>query len=163
MAAPGRKKFPNRVVATAWEVIAELDPRLALGPQVDQLLALFDTAERLTGDQSRHLTAACDAAWYAARYAARYAAWCAARGVARTAAMEAAEGAAWYAAWRASRHAAWDAAWDAAGAAAWYAAWDAAGALVVRDLISTDHFDVLTAPMRAAGIDFNSLREADRD
>ena len=51
-----------------------------------------------------------------------------------------------------------DAAWDAAGSATG----DAAGALVVRDLITTDHFDVLTAPMRAAGINFDTLREADR-
>ena len=71
VATPGRKKFPNRVVATAWEVVAELDPRLALGPQADQLLALFDTAERLTGDKLRELAAARDAAWYAAWYAAR--------------------------------------------------------------------------------------------
>ena len=66
VATPGRKKYPNRVVATAWEVVAELDPRLALGPQADQLLALFDTAARLTGDKLRDLAAA----WNAARYAA---------------------------------------------------------------------------------------------
>ena len=65
--------------------------------------------------------------------------------------------AAWDAAWVAARGAARDAAWVAARDAAWDAAWDAAGALVVRDLISTDHFDVLTAPMRAVGIDFDAL------
>ena len=65
--------------------------------------------------------------------------------------------AAWDAAWGAARGAARDAAWVAARDAAWDAAWDAAGALVVRDLISTDHFDVLTAPMRAVGIDFDAL------
>ena len=53
--------------------------------------------------------------------------------------------------------------WDAAGVAAWDAAWDAAGALVVRDLITTTQFDILTAPMRAAGINFDALGEADRD
>ena len=54
------------------------------------------------------------------------------------------------AAWGAARDAAWDAArdaaWDAAGDAAGDAAWDAAAALVVRDLISTAHYDTLTQP-----------------
>ena len=45
----------------------------------------------------------------------------------------------------------------------WVAAWDAAWALLVRDLITTEQFDTLTAPMRAAGINFDSLTEADRD
>ena len=87
VATPDRKKFPNRVAATAWEVVAELDPRLALGPQADQLLALFDTAERLTGDKLRELAAARDAA--------RGAAWYAARAAARAAARDAAWAAAW--------------------------------------------------------------------
>lgn len=58
------------------------------------------------------------------------------------------------------RYAAWDvryAAWDAARAAAREAARVvtracAAGALVVRDLISTEHYDTLTMPLRRAGI-----------
>ena len=53
----------------------------------------------------------------------------------------------------------WDANWDAT----WVAAWVAARALVVRDLISTEQFDILTAPMRAAGIDFDALTAPDRD
>ena len=57
----------------------------------------------------------------------------------------------------------WEATWGAARAATWAAARDAARALLVRDLITTKHFDVLTAPMRAAGIDFDTLTEADRD
>ena len=126
VATPGRKKFPNRVAATAWEVIAELDPRLALGPQADQLLALLDTAERLTGDKLRELAAARDAARGAAWYAARAAARAAARDAAWYAARAAARDAAWYAAWYAARAAARDAAWYAARAAARDAAWDAA-------------------------------------
>ena len=51
-------------------------------------------------------------------------------------------GAAWAAARAAARAAAWDAAGDAAGDAAWYAA----GALVVRDLITQEQFDVLYGP-----------------
>ena len=45
----------------------------------------------------------------------------------------------------------------AARVAARYAARDAAVALVVRDLISQEHFDTLTAPMRAAGVNFDEL------
>ena len=55
----------------------------------------------------------------------------------------------WYAAWVAARDAAWDAARDAARDAAW--------ALVLRDVLSVEHFNTLTAPMRAAGIDFDTL------
>lgn len=47
--------------------------------------------------------------------------------------------------------------------AQWDAARDAALALLVRDLITTGQFDVLTAPMREAGIDFDALSEGDRD
>ena len=80
------------------------------------------------------------------------------------------------AAWAAARDAAWDAAWDADRAGAWvadryaaryaaryavrYAARDAALALVVRDLISPEQFDVLTAPMRAAGVNFDELGDS---
>ena len=80
------------------------------------------------------------------------------------------------AAWAAARDAAWDAAWDADRAGAWvadryaaryaaryavrYAARDAALALVVRDLISQKHFDTLTAPMRAAGVNFDTLGDS---
>ena len=55
-----------------------------------------------------------------------------------------------YAAWDAARDAAWDAAGNAAWNAAWNAArdaaWDAAFALVVRDLISPEQFDLLYGP-----------------
>jgi hypothetical protein len=44
---------------------------------------------------------------------------------------------------------AWDAAWDAARAAARDAAWDAARALIVRDLITPEQFDLLTGPWRS--------------
>ena len=122
VAAPDRKGLPNRVAATAWEVVAELDSRLALGPQVDQLLALFDTAGRLTGDKFRDLAAAWNATGSAARDAAR--------NVARDAA------------WDVARNAVWDAARDAAR----YAAYDAAWALVVRDCLPQEHYKTLTRP-----------------
>ena len=127
---PGRGEFPNRAAATAWEVTAELDPRLALGPQADQLIALVDTAGRLTVDKLRDLAAARGAAGNAAWYAARDAA----RGAARDAA----------------RDAAGNAAWNAAGNAAWNAAWnvvyDVAEALVVRDCLPQEHYETLTRP-----------------
>ena len=67
----------------------------------------------------------------------------------------------WYAARDAAREAAWvaarEAAWVAARVAARVAAWDAARALVLRDVLSVEHFNTLTAPMRAAGIDFDTL------
>ena len=67
---------------------------------------------------------------------------------------------AWGAAWVAARVAERVAAWNAAGVEAWVVArvaeWGA-NALIVRDLISAKHFDILTAPMRAAGIDFDNL------
>ena len=146
VATPGGKKFPNRVVATAWEVVAELDPRLALGPQADQLLALFDAVGRLTGDQFRDLAAARDAAADASWDAA----WNAAADAAADAARDAAGNAAWNAAWDAARNAARYTAWDAA----WYTAWDAARnavvgaveALVLRDCLAQEHYDTLTRP-----------------
>ena len=55
------------------------------------------------------------------------------------------------------------AAWAAAGDVAWVAAGDAVRALLVRDQITREQFDVLTAPMRAAGTNFDSLGEVDRD
>ena len=58
---------------------------------------------------------------------------------------------AWRAARRAAYRAARDAAWDAASAAAaGGSAWLAAVALVVRDLISREQYDMLTLPWRTA-------------
>ena len=120
----------------AWKVVAELPAWQALGPNGEQVAALIERCKTLTASEIERL----DAAWYAA--------WTAARD------------AAWYAAWTAARDAAWDAAWDAArGAArivARIAAWgaariaarDAAIALVTRDLLTSEQFDILTAPWR---------------
>jgi len=56
--------------------------------------------------------------------------------------------------WAVAQTAAWDAAWGAARAAAWDAAWVAAryvaAGLLVRDLISREHYDTLTLPWRTA-------------
>ena len=63
----------------AARVLRELDPRLALGPQGEQVAALIERAGRLTPDEKRRLVAA----WVAARGAARDAARGAARDAAR--------------------------------------------------------------------------------
>lgn len=109
--------------------------------------------------------------------AERYAAWWDAWDAAWEAAYDAAYtgDAAGYAAY-AARDAAWDAAYEAAYDAACLsrytarytgddtaraAARDAALALVVRDLISREHFDTLTSPFREVGIDFDTLGKED--
>lgn len=115
-------------------VVGQADVGLCFGPNGGDVVRLLDRAARLTADEVKLL----DAAWDAARRAARVAAW----------------GAAWDAAWGAARDVAWDVAWDAARRAARDAARDAAGnaagvaawALVVRDLITPEQFDALTAP-----------------
>jgi hypothetical protein len=102
---------------------------------------------------------AVESVWYATRGAPQYAMWgpardaaqSAVRDVTRYAARHAAKDTPRFAAWRseAGSGSSWDAAWDAT--------WDAARALVVRDLLSWDHFDILIGPMRASGIDFYKL------
>ena len=128
--------LPSKRASHAWRVVRELPAYEALGPRGVEVAAFLELLPTLTSAQ-----------WAAA--------WCAV------------EDAAWYAAWNAARDAAWDAAWVAASDAAWAAAGssasDATLALLVRDLITTEQFDALTAPMRAAGIDFDALTEADRD
>jgi hypothetical protein len=115
-------------------VVREIDSHLALGPNGREVAALIDRAGRLTPVEAKALGAAWYAAWDAARdvawVAARHAAWVAAREAAREAAGVAAR----------------DAASDAASDAARFAAWDAATALVVRDLITPEQFDVLYGP-----------------
>jgi hypothetical protein len=117
-------------------VIEELPAHVALGPQGEAV------AEHIAG------AAAGDAAWAAARdvawAAAGAAAWDAAWAAARAAARDAARAAAGDVARAAAGAAAGAAAWAAAGAAAW-----AAAALVVRDLITAEQFDVLYAPWAA--------------
>jgi hypothetical protein len=115
------------------------------GPNTPAVAAFIARLRTLTPEQADRL----NAAWVAAGDAA----W---DGVAAWEAAGAAAGdagdAAWVA-WVAARYAAWDAVatWDAAGAAAGAAAGDAALALVVRDLISPEHFATLVAPFVEAG------------
>ena len=123
---PDPRVLPHKVAAPAWRVVRELPATDALGPQGADVAALIDRCRHLTGDDLVRLVAACGAACGAAR------------------------GAAWDAAWDAARGAACGAASNAARAAAWDAARAAVGALVVRDVISREHYDALTLPWRDA-------------
>ena len=111
------------------------------GPNTAEVDAYLALLPKLTGEQ-----------WAAARDTA----WAAASSRSGSAACDAT----WDAAWDATRAAAWDAAWHAALDDALDDAWvaaQAAVALVTRDLITPEHFDILTAPLHAAGIDFDAL------
>ena len=116
-----------KVSALSWRVLRELPATQALGPQGASVAALIDGMGRLDAESLARLA---DAAWDAARDAARVAAW--------------------DAAWDAARVAAGDAARVAARDAAGYAAWVAAAALVAWDLIAPGQRDTLTAPIRTA-------------
>ena len=134
--------LPSKRASHAWRVVRELPAHEALGPNGAEVAAFLELLPTLTNTQ---WDAALDAAGDAAGGAARFATWAAAGDAARSAT--------WDAAWAAARFATWAAAGDAA--------WVAALALLARDLITTEQFDVLTAPMRAAGIDFDTLTGTD--
>ena len=119
----------HKGVCRTYRLIEELPAWQAFGPNGEAVMALVEQARTLTPEDATRLDAAWDAARYAARDAAWYAAWYAAGDAARYAA----------------RDAAWYAAWDAARAAAGYAV----NALVVRDLITTEQFDILYGPWKA--------------
>ncbi len=107
-------------------VVEERPAHEVFGPQGVQVVELLNRCASLTAGEGRQMVAAMSAARSAARDAV------------------------WDAVWDAARVAAWDAvrvaAWDAVRSAAWVAAWDAAFALVVRDLISEEHYATLTGP-----------------
>ena len=115
-------------------VVKELPAWMALGPNGQEVVALVERCKSLTRTEIDALHAAWGAARHAALYAARDAAW------------DAARRAAWGAARHAALYAARDAALYAARRAAWDAAWDAVSALVVRDLITPEQFDLLYGP-----------------
>jgi len=137
---------------TALKVVAEFPAWQALGPNGEEVAALIDRARMLTKEETKRLYAARyavtdvarDVARDAARYAAWLAAWDAAGYAARYAAAYAAENAAWVAVWDVARDAAGYAArYAAARYAAENAARSAARALVVKDLISSEQFELL--------------------
>ena len=140
--------LPSKRASHAWRVVRELPAYEALGPRGVEVAAFLELLPTLTSAQWA-------AAWCAVEDAAWYAAW--------NAVGDAARDAAWNAVENAARDAARDAARAAVGDAVGNSAWCATLALLVRDLITTEQFDALTAPMRAAGINFDALTEADRD
>ena len=136
--APNKDDLPHKRASWRWQVVEELDPHLALGPQGADVAAIIARCHTLTPEEVRALSAAREAAWAAA--------WGASGWEARDAA--------WAAAWAAAREAAWDAAREAARDAVWAAAWgeardaarDAVRATLVRDLISEAHYQTLMGP-----------------
>jgi hypothetical protein len=158
-------EYPHKVAGLTFRVISELPAWQAFGPTGEAVEAFIARCKRLTPDEVKRLAAAKDAAWYAAKDAARDAAWAAAKDAAWYAAWDAARAAAWSAVWDAAWAAAWyaakdaakdaarDAAWAAARDAAWAAAWYAAKAIIVKDLITPEQYDLLTQPWRDAGLD----------
>ena len=137
-ALKARADYPNKRRLSALRVVGELPAYEVFGPQGEAVVALIVRAGRLTLSEGKRL----EAAWYSVkdsvrdeRYAERDTAWGSAW-VSRLAAG----GAAW--------HTAGDTAWTARGCtrSTWYAAKYAALALVVRDLISVEHFNALYGP-----------------
>ena len=125
-------RHPNKRRVRAARVLRELPAHEVFGPQGAEVVAILDRAAKLTTEEVENLAAAWDAARGAARNDARHAARDDARHAARDAAQVAARGT--------GRHAAWDAAWGAAH--------DAALATLARDLIPTEHHDLLIGAWR---------------
>jgi hypothetical protein len=127
---------------TEVKVVRELPAWQALGPNGEAVAALIERCKTLTYGEAKQLRAAWDSAGYAAWDSAGYAAGYAARGAAWSAARSAAWDAAWDTAWDAARFAAKSAAWYAA----WDATWSATWALMVKDLITPEQFDLIHGP-----------------
>ena len=146
--------LPHKRAGVAFRVLREVPATEALGPQGEHVAALLSSIPDIPRTTTERVALARRAAWDAAWNAAWDAAWNAARYAARDAAREAARAATRAATWDAMRDAARDAAWDAAWNAAWNAARNAARAatwaLLVRDIITTEHYDTLTRPWRVA-------------
>ena len=139
----GKRKLsasPNKRACSALRVVEELPAWQALGPNGEAVAAFIERLRTATPDEIKRLIAVWAAVWDAARAAARDAVWDAARAAARDAARAAV--------WDTAR----DAVWDAARAAARAAAWDAARAAVVRDLITSEQYAILTQPFCDAGL-----------
>ena len=118
---PDPTSFPSKRASVAWRIVRELPATESLGPQGVHVAALIER-DGLTSDESQRLVAE--------MIPVRDAVW----------------GDAVVAVWDAAR----DAARSAACTAAMAADSDAASALVVRDIISTKHYDALTMPWRTA-------------
>ena len=142
---PGRA-FPHRRAGVAFRVLREAPATEALGPQGEHVAALIRSIPDITSTATERVALARNAALDATLDAAWYAAWDATRNATLDATRDAAWNATLDATWNATRNATLDATRDAT----WNATLDAAWALLVRDLISTEHYDTLTRPWRTA-------------
>ena len=138
----------DKLVAPEATAVNETATRFRrFGPNTIAVVKFVETfPTTVTVDQWSEINAAANVAaqdtrWEAACNAARAAAQ-------QTPGLEAAL----YAAGDACADACYDIVWADARVPAW-----SAKAIIVRDLISDEHFDVLTAPMRAAGFNFDKL------
>lgn len=120
-----------------FRVVREIEAWRALGPNGREAAALIERCKTLTPDEIEGLATA----WYATRNAA----W----GIAGDVAWDDSRGAAWGAARGAAGLAVRGAVRGAARDAVWDAVWDAVGALIIRDLISEEHFNALYEPWRS--------------
>lgn len=135
---PRSNVLRNKRAGAAFRVVRELPATNALGPQGTHVAALIERSSRLTAADIQRLAPTWDTVYTA--WSARCAAWVAVEKAARCAAGEAARGATWVAMMDTGWAASWDAAVTAVG--------DAALALVVRDLITQEHYDALTRQWR---------------
>ncbi|CAN5419648.1 hypothetical protein BH09ACT9_BH09ACT9_00140 [soil metagenome] len=67
---PHSGSLPNKRAVKALRVVRELDAKLLLGPQAEELIVLVARARALTYEEAQSLAAAWAAAWDAARDAA---------------------------------------------------------------------------------------------
>ena len=121
-------------MAEPIESAKELPGWQVFGPNGEAVAAHIERCKTITADEMARLYAAWRSAWNTAWYAAWNTAWNALRNAAFNAAFNAA--------WDAARYPLGDAAWNTA----WNTAWYAGAALVVRDLISPEQFDLLYGP-----------------
>lgn len=121
-----RDNNKHKRVCRTYRPIRELPAWMALGPNGEAVAALIEQCRALTPEQAAQLAAAGTAAGAAVWAAVGDAVWAAVGASARAAAGTVA------------RAAMWAAGGDAGGAAAW--------ALIVRDLITPEQFDLLYGP-----------------
>ncbi len=99
------------------------------GPQTAEIEALVERIKTITLEQVRNLTEAHSPSWSREAHDAR-----------DTALSKQ---------WATKRESAWSMKWESALSTAWMTVWDAILALTVRDLITTEQFDILYAPWKS--------------
>ena len=123
------------------KVIRELPAWEALGPNGEAIVALIERAKLLTESEIQSLNSAWKAAWSDELNSVWNAAW--------NTAWDAARNAAWNAARNIIRDVAWNAARNILQSSVWDAAWSVACALVVKDLITPEQFEILYGPWKS--------------